>query len=441
MEAVLSSQAVNTDVLPPSLSYGLDASGSFVTGRREAIVYALGSSYAPNGVKMLQFNIGSTTEWLVPESLIFSAEIENLDTTNALWAAAPDASVLFERVDIRMSGQLIESITEYARCNELFTRLTTSPMKKINSAQYGFGTQIAAAEPDWSAAQQHDAATIPKKPDAGYKKRIFWKCNLSGLLNQHRWLPLYALAQTGLSISFYLAPGADSMIKNHSGTTYSQTYQLTDAKCMCSMMSIDDELMSSFQGQLINGSALRIPFKRIESMWSYIPSSASAGKFDVSLARSYTRLCSLFASFVQEPPADGSTKLKLCNNFYTDTGSAETLTYNWQLGSKRVYDNDSVGFSEAWWRLMNCVGIAGSLSHASGISYADYATNSFCIAADLEKIAHLASTGENLSNVSQTVLRISGFGDQASELPSRCHLVAQFDCICEIRDTQVELWD
>jgi hypothetical protein len=59
----------------------------------------------------------------------------------------------------------------------------------------------------------------------------------------------------------------------------------------------------------------------------------------------------------------------------------------------------------------------------------------------MEKIAHLASTGENISNVSQVVLRVSGFGDQASELPSRCHLVAQHDVIVEVRDTQVELWD
>jgi hypothetical protein len=318
-----------------------------------------------------------------------------------------------------------------------------SPQKKVNNSMYGFGTQVplAATSPHWDAAQNHDAATLPKKPDAGSKKRIFWKCNLSGLLAQHRWLPLYALSQNSLSISFYLAPGADSMIKSHGGVTYSQTFQLTDAKCMCSMMTIDDSLMESFQGQLINGSALRIPFKRIESMWSYIPSSATAQKFDISLARSYTRLCSLFASFVQEPPADGAGKLKLCNNFYMDTGSVETLSYNWQLGSRKVLDEPSVGLAEAWWRLMNCVGIAGSLSHATGVTYADYVTNSCCLAADLEKIAHLASTGENISNISQTVLRISGFGDQASELPSRCHLISQYDCIVEIRDTQVELWD
>ena len=48
MEAILASQAVDTDVLPPNLKYGLDPTGSFVLGRREATVFALGSSYSPS---------------------------------------------------------------------------------------------------------------------------------------------------------------------------------------------------------------------------------------------------------------------------------------------------------------------------------------------------------------------------------------------------------
>ena len=54
MEAIISSQAVETDVLPPNLSYAPDPTGSFVLAKREATVFALGSSYSPNGVKMIQ---------------------------------------------------------------------------------------------------------------------------------------------------------------------------------------------------------------------------------------------------------------------------------------------------------------------------------------------------------------------------------------------------
>ena len=66
MEAILASTAVDTDVLSPSLKYGLDPSGSWCLAKREATVFALGSSYSPDGVKMIQIPFGSTTEWMVP---------------------------------------------------------------------------------------------------------------------------------------------------------------------------------------------------------------------------------------------------------------------------------------------------------------------------------------------------------------------------------------
>ena len=437
MEAILSSQSVDTDVLSPSLKYGLDASGSWCTGKREATVYALGSSYSPGGVKMISVPFGSTSEWLVPESVLFSANFTNDSSTLACFPATPDANCLFERIDIRCGGQLIESITESARCNELFTRLTMSPQKKINMAQVGFGTQIALAEPDWSSASNHNAGTVP----AATTKRIHWKCNLSGILSQHRWIPLYSLSGMGLVCNFYLAPKTESMILSDSGVTYSQDFTLTDVKAHATLQTIDDNLMESFQGQLLNGTALRIPIKKIESIYSYVPNSVTSGKFDVPMSRAYTRLCSLFCSFVQEPPADGSGKAKLCNTFYTHTASAETLSYSLQLGTRRVPDNDVVGFGESWHRLLNAVGIGGSLSHATGITYGDYATSSYAICCDTEKISHLASTGENLSATSTIFLKLAGFGTQASHLPSRAHLIAQTDAVVEIRDSTVELFE
>jgi hypothetical protein len=171
-------------------------------------------------------------------------------------------------------------------------------------------------------------------------------------------------------------------------------------------------------------------------MWSYLPGNVG-NKFDIPMSRAYTRLCTLWASFTQEVPADG--KLKICNNFYTHTASAETMSYSLQMGTRRIPDNDAVSFSEHWWRFLNAIGIAGSLSHGSGISYADYNTNSYAIAVDTEKIAHLASSGENLSNTSVIQLKIAGFGTLPAHLPSRAHLIAQYDSVVEIRDTAVEI--
>lgn len=68
---------INTDVVHGNQSYGLDPSRSFVTAKREAIVFALGNLYSPAGVRMISVPVGSTSEWLVPENVIFSAECTN----------------------------------------------------------------------------------------------------------------------------------------------------------------------------------------------------------------------------------------------------------------------------------------------------------------------------------------------------------------------------
>ncbi len=166
-----------------------------------------------------------------------------------------------------------------------------------------------------------------------------------------------------------------------------------------------------------------------------------ASKFDVPMARAYTRLCTLFASFAQEPPAVGSGKAKLCSSFYTHTGSAEIMSYSLQLGTRRIPDNDAAGFYEHWFRLLSAVGIGNSLSHATGITYADYATSSYAIAVDTEQLNNLASSGENLSNTSTILLKMSGFGTLAAHLPSRCHLIAETQACIDIRDTTVELFE
>jgi len=445
-EAILSATAVDTDVLSPALSYGLNPSGSWCLTKREATVFALGSSYSPTSVKMISIPFGSSNEWLVPESVVFTAIFENTHGSLEAWPATPDANCLFERIDVRLAGQLIESVSESNRVNELFTRLTMSSDKKRQAAQMGFGTAVTNVAPEWDAAQKHFANKIPHSA----KKKIMWKVNVSGLLAQHRWIPLYALSGLGLVINFYLAPANQSLISKApvvDTTEYSQQYLLSDVRALCTMQTISDELMEGFMSQLVQGSALRIPIKKLESIWSYIPTN-TASRFDVPMSRTYTRLCSLFASFVREGLTEatdvltnGEGRNKLCNSFYTHTLSAETLSYSLQLGTRRVPDNNAVGFAEHWHRLMNCVGLGSSLAHSTGITYEDYSNHSYAIGICTEKIPHLASTGENLSNTSTIHLKLEGFGTTVAHLPTRCHLVAQTDAILEIRDTTVELFE
>ncbi len=110
---------------------------------------------------MISIPLGSSSEWLVPESVYFSALYTNKEAKPCV-PADPDPNVLFERMDVRMGGQLVESLTEFSRCNTLFTRLTMSAAKKLQVAQMGFGTAVPAtsAVPYFDSAQNHKAEPV-----------------------------------------------------------------------------------------------------------------------------------------------------------------------------------------------------------------------------------------------------------------------------------------
>ena len=109
MEAVLSSESVNTAVLPSNLYYALDPTGSWCTAKRDATVYALGNLYS--GVSMISIPFGSSSEWLLPENVYFSALFTNKKAKPCV-LASPDPKILIERMDIRMGGQFVESFVE-----------------------------------------------------------------------------------------------------------------------------------------------------------------------------------------------------------------------------------------------------------------------------------------------------------------------------------------
>jgi len=309
-----------------------------------------------------------------------------------------------------------------------------SAAKRLNLDQLGFGTQVSSTPPEWDAAQNHVAAQVGNSAT----KRIFWKLNLSALFSQHRWCPLFALSGRGIEVSCFLAPFADSLIAN--GSTNSMSYELIDVKAHCSMCTLDDSLQSSFNEQLLQGSALRIPLKKVESIMSYIPASATSHNFDVAMSRSYTRLAQLYATFFHG--AVSPTNM-LADSFYVPASdyTKENIGWSLQLGTRRIPDNDSIGISESWYRTMTCVGIAGSLAHSNGITRADYESNSFVVGVECEKIPHLASSGENLSNTSTLFLKFKDVGSTNSDLPSQCQLIAVYDSILEIRDVNCELFE
>ena len=104
MEALLSSGGPQTDVLVGPLRYGLDQQGSYCTGSRASTTFSNVNSASPAGVKTITINVGSSSEWLDPSTVLLSFLITNGDGTNALWPATVGAHCLFDRLQVRLGA-------------------------------------------------------------------------------------------------------------------------------------------------------------------------------------------------------------------------------------------------------------------------------------------------------------------------------------------------
>ena len=126
MEALLSSgNAGGTgEYLVGPLKFGLDPQGSYVTARRSSTTFSNVNSASPSGVKSIQINCGSSSEWLDPSTVLLNFLITNTDATNALWPATPSASVLFDRLQVRLGSTLCEDIQEFGKPTHIMEQLS-----------------------------------------------------------------------------------------------------------------------------------------------------------------------------------------------------------------------------------------------------------------------------------------------------------------------------
>ncbi len=445
MEALLSSGGPQTDVLVGPLKYGLDPQGSYVQSRRSSTCFSNVNSASPSGVKTITINLGSSSEWLDGSTVLLSMLITNGDNNLSLWPATPEASCLFDRLQVRLGSTLVEDIQEYGKLSHIMTKLSMSPQKKLDHAQLGFGTQVPASNPNYYLADQHDARTIVGQGS----KRIFLRLDLSGLFSQHRWIPLFALGGQGLQIQLSLAPAVQSLIVSEAGNTYSHLYTLTDIRLLADMVSLSGELQESYNAALLNGTSLKMPIKSWETIVNYLPADSS-GSFDVAISKNYTRLATLFAVFNQNPPGDNSGKTKIVNSNYFPTASAEVVTYALHMGSHRVPDNDVRGTTEAWWRLQGALGLRDSLAHSTSVDEDSYKSDCFALGVDLEKLPMVMASGENLSTGQTIFLKVKGMGstvpvagtlNTTTDVPRRATICAHFEKVISIQDTVVEVFE
>ena len=185
---------------------------------------------------------------------------------------------------------------------------------------------------------------------------------------------------------------------------------------------------------VLSGKSLMIPYKTFTCTSNALPDS---NNHDSSLARNFTRLCTLFQTFAR----DNRTTAKETNTFWNPT--SVTLEDNFQsvlqIGSKRWSEFDRTGSAQHFCYLLQALGYSNSLVSSANISLAAYRNNSFIAAWDCEAVPQAVMSGYNTGGGAQITASWKNFGNATGNRPIKTFFVAHYDAVLELSSTSAQI--
>ena len=177
-----------------------------------------------------------------------------------------------------------------------------------------------------------------------------------------------------------------------------------------------------------------IPYKTFTCTSSALPDS---NDHDSSIARNFTRLCTLFQTFSR----DDTETAKETNAFWSPAGTTQQDDFQsvLQIGSKRWSEFDRTGSAQHYYYLLQALGYANSLVSSANISLAAYKNNSFIAATDVEKVPQAAMSGHNTSGGQQITASWKRFGTATTNRPKKTFFVAHYDAVLELSSTSAQV--
>ena len=198
MEAILATASNDQVPLLGEISIGLAPSAPYITSRNLSTTYCASPGASYGSANTFTVQIASSSQWLDPLTTMITFNCVNMNTTKDLLFASSNPMALFQRYELRLAGTIVEDIYNVDRLSNLLN-LYESTDRRLTTATLGFGTQETMA----SAAGTNPAAVTPQLYESdkhktirigpGKSKRVCMSVNVSGLLNQFRWIPLWAI--------------------------------------------------------------------------------------------------------------------------------------------------------------------------------------------------------------------------------------------------------
>ena len=133
------------DYLIDGLSFKMPAGGSYVISRKNCTFYPAGSATysSVSGTKLIRINLSSSTEWLDPQSVRLSFQLNNKDgNADHQLRTVGGGYSFFSRARLLCGGTLVEDLMDYSRIHHMFSELTSSNSKR-NEDSEGLGINVS----------------------------------------------------------------------------------------------------------------------------------------------------------------------------------------------------------------------------------------------------------------------------------------------------------
>ena len=85
-----------------------------------------------------------------------------------------------------------------------------------------------------------------------------------------------------------------------------------------------------------------------------------------------------------------------CNTLLGYAANEENFEAQLQLGSMRYPDAPIQGYTQAYWRTLQSLGIANSSAHDIGVDFRSFSNDHFAVMLTTEKVDGVVSSGQNL---------------------------------------------
>ena len=79
---------------------------------------------------------------------------------------------------------------------------------------------------------------------------------------------------------------------------FSTEWHMSDIRCQASLMNVNSQLAEAYSAHVLSGNSRLLPYKSFVVTSSALPDSSD---HDTSIARNFTRLCTVFQTFAQAP--------------------------------------------------------------------------------------------------------------------------------------------